>query len=75
MLRLAERYTGKARPGDFGVGSQSRLSEAVVRPGARLSTGSGYQAAAPSGRTPFDSPGAAGRPAERHDWLVPLELP
>jgi len=68
MSRLAERHIRKASSGTSGVGSRSRSAKAIVRAGARLS------AASMSSQTDAAGP-VTGRTVERHDWLVPLELP
>jgi len=69
MSRLAERNARKTGSVTSG-GRQSRHAEAEVRAGGRISTH--------TGRRHLDSAGAGssyGMNAERHDWLVPLELP
>lgn len=68
MSRLAERYTRKANSGASGVGRQSRPAEAAARAGGRHSAVTRRQPTASSVRV-------SGPSAERHDWLVPLELP
>ncbi len=78
MLRLAERNTRNAGSRTSGAGLQLRPSEVVVHDRNRPTAGSGRQAVVLSGRRPIDSDNASNRPgapAERHDWLVPLELP
>jgi len=70
MSRPAERHARKTSSVTSGVGRQSRPAESVVRAGGRLSadTGRRHVDAADSGR-------AYDHTAERHDWLVPMELP
>jgi hypothetical protein len=69
MSRLAERNARKT--GSVTSGSrQSRQAGAEVRAGGRTSTH--------TGRSHLDAAGTGssyGMNAERHDWLVPLELP
>lgn len=68
MSRLAERNARKTGSVTSG-GRQSRRAEAEVRAGGRISTH--------TGRRHLDAAGtgnACGMNAERHDWLVPLEL-
>lgn len=70
MSRLAERYARKTSSVTSGVGRRSRPAETVVRSGGRLS--------ADTERRHLEAAGTGssyGMTAERHDWLVPLELP
>jgi hypothetical protein len=69
MSRLAERNARKTGSVASG-GRQSRPTEGVARAGGRVSTH--------TGRRHVDAAGTGssyGMNAERHDWLVPLELP
>lgn len=66
MSRLEDRYTGKASSRTSGVRRQTRQSEATVRTGGRRSVD--------TGRRQF-SMSADSATTERHDWLVPMELP
>jgi hypothetical protein len=77
MLRYAERSTRNAGTTTSVVGRQARVSETVAHAGVRLNAGSVRHPAALASSGLFDSAGAhseAERPAERHDWLVPMEL-
>ena len=70
MSRRAERYARKTSSVTSGVGRQSRPAEAVAHSGGRLS--------ADTGRRQLEAAGAGSRFSltdERHDWLVPMELP
>jgi hypothetical protein len=70
MSRPAERYAEKTRSRTPGVGRQSWPAEEVVHAGERQSGG--------PARRHLDATGTGGRTplaAERHDWLVPMELP
>jgi hypothetical protein len=66
MSRLEGRYTGKAGSRTSAVGRQARQSETTVRAGGRRSVD--------TGRRQF-STSADSATTERHDWLVPMELP
>ncbi|GEM_PF-1369512 len=77
MLRHEEHNTRTAGVTTFRAGPQPRTSDTAVRTGTRLTAGSGRQPAVHAGYRPSDSAGAnvgTGVLAERHDWLVPLEL-
>jgi len=70
MSRVAERNARKPSSVTSGVGRQSRTAEAAVRARGPLS--------ANTGRMQFGAAGADSRSSrneERHDWLVPMELP
>ena len=70
MSSLERRYSKNANSRTSGVGRRSRPTEAVVRYGGRL--------AANTGRRHLEGTGTGssyGMTAERHDWLVPTELP
>ena len=69
MSRLAERNASKTGSVTSG-GRQSRQAEGEVRAGGRMSThpGRGYIDEAGTGSS-------YGTNSERHDWLVPMELP
>ena len=70
MSKPAERHSTKTGSVTSGVGRRSRPAEAVVRSSGRLS--------ADTGRRHLDAAGtggASGLTAERHDWLVPMDLP
>jgi hypothetical protein len=69
MTRLEGRYTRKANSRTSGIGLQSR-PEAAARAGGRQSGVIGR-------RRPSAADGGSmtGMTAERHDWLVPMELP
>jgi hypothetical protein len=70
MSRLAGRYTIKANSRTAGVGRQSQPAEATARTGGRrfLDTGRRQTSATGTG-------GILDVTTERHDWLVPMELP
>jgi len=70
MSRLAGRNTRQADSRTAGVGRQSRQAETVVRAGGRLSVDTGRRQLSVIGTV-----SVSGMNAERHDWLVPLELP
>ena len=70
MSRVAEPHARKTSSMTSGMGTQSRPAEAAVRAGGRVSTN--------TGRRHLDAADASssyGMTTERHDWLVPLELP
>jgi hypothetical protein len=69
MSRLAERNARKTGSVTSGR-RQSRKSEAEVRAGGRISTHTGRRHLNAAG-----TGGSYGMNAERHDWLVPMELP
>jgi hypothetical protein len=69
MSRLAGRYTRKANSRTSGVGLQPR-PEAVARAGRRLSVDAERRQFAVAG-----AGSVSGMNTERHDWLVPMELP
>ena len=73
MSRLAQRRTGRTGSERHGAGGGSR-PEASVRAGSRLSRARGRQAPSPSYRQSDTADGDGWAP-DRHDWLVPLELP
>ncbi len=73
MSRLAQRHAGRTGTERHGAGGGSR-SEAGARAGSRSSKARGRQAPASSYRQ-FDTADGDGWAPERHDWLVPLELP
>jgi hypothetical protein len=66
MSRLEGHYTGKASSRTSGVGRQARQPETAKRTGGRRSVD--------TGRRQF-SMSADSVTTERHDWLVPMELP
>ena len=70
MSRLEAGYANKTSSMTSGVDRRSRSAEPVVRTGGRLS--------ADTGRRHLDSAGTErtyDQTGERHDWLVPMELP
>lgn len=70
MSRLGAGYGKKASYTTSGMDRRSRTVESAVRSGGRLS--------ADTGRRHLDSAGAKRTydlTTDRHDWLVPLELP
>ena len=69
MSRLAERNASKTGSVTSG-GRQSRQAEGEVRAGGRIYTHTGRRHTEESG-----TGGSYGMTAERHDWLVPMELP
>lgn len=69
MTRLTGRYARKADPKTSGVDRQSRQAETIVRSGGRQFTHTGRRQLSVTGT---DS--VSGVTAERHDWLVPMEL-
>ena len=69
MTRLEGRYTRKVNSRVSGIGRQSR-PEVVVRAGGRPSVDTGRRRPAAA-----DTEIESGMTAERHDWLVPMELP
>jgi hypothetical protein len=69
MTRLERQYRRKVNSGTSGIGRQSRSEVAVLAVGRR---------SVDTRRSRFSAAGTgsvSGIAAERHDWLVPLELP
>ena len=69
MSRLAGRYTIKANSRTAGVSRQSQQAEATTRTGGRRSVYTGRRQLSATG-----TGGILDVSAERHDWLVPMEL-
>jgi hypothetical protein len=70
MPRLGAGYAKRTSSMTSGVDRQSRSAESVVRAGGKTSAETGHRR--------LDSTGTErtyGLTADRHDWLVPMELP
>ena len=69
MSRLEGRYTRKANSITSGVDHRSQQAEAVGQAGGRRSVDTGRKQLSAAGMG-----SVSGMTAERHDWLVPMEL-
>jgi hypothetical protein len=68
MSRLEGRYTTKANSRTYGDGRQSR-PRVVAHIAGRLSVDAGRRQLSVAG-----TESVSGKTAERHDWLIPMEL-